>query len=86
MEQPIEIPPDANSLELFCLTDTGTWLPALIVRIDESVIGKSLYAEPLRFQLRFANHDYSKAEYSDRISDAPDTYSNEDDNCYQSAP
>lgn len=68
--QDTEVPIDCNSLELLCLSDSGAWLPAMVVRISEGVVDKSLFTEPLRFRLRFANFDYSKARYSDRISDA----------------
>jgi hypothetical protein len=84
--QSIEIPQESNSLELLCLTDSGVWLPAMVMRIDSSVIDGSLYVKPLRFRLRFATYDYSKARYSDRISGEPGTYSSEGENCFQRAP
>ena len=82
----MDVPQESNSIEVFCQTEDGTWMPVMIVRVDESLVDKSLYASPLKFQLRFAEYDYSKAMYSDRTLGEPGTCSSEDESYFQHVP
>jgi hypothetical protein len=68
-----ELPEDCNTMELVCLASTGIWMPAMFLRIDETMLTKGLFdANPIRFKRQFRHTDWSKVKFSEK-EDLPDT-------------